>query len=384
MTLTPNFAYKENVSGNALITGNNQQPQNWGPPALSFSNGINGLSDANEAKRKFQTGALSNSNFWIHGRHNFQFGADFTRQQYNIIGQSNPRGSFLFDGEATGNAFADFLLGIPATSTLAFGNADKYLRGSLYDGFITDDMRLSPSLTMNVGVRWEYQSPETELRGRLVNLDVAPGFSNAQPVEAYAPTGPLTGMKYPDSLLQPDKHGFQPRVGLSWRPFPASSMVVRLGYGVNYNTSVYNSIAGQMDQQAPISTSLSVPNPTFEPTLTTGFATLPGISNTLFGIDPRFPHRLRPELEGGDPARPAGRADPDDHLSGDQRNARRAGVQSEHLSDRRRESMSGVPFRICVHDFQRQFHSRGGTGPAAAEAAQRHYRERSLCLFEID
>jgi hypothetical protein len=288
MTLTPNFAYKENVSGNDLITGNNQQPQNWGPPALSFSNGINGLGDANEARRKFQTGALSNSNFWIHGRHNFQFGADFSRQQFNIIGQSNPRGSFLFDGEATGNAFADFLLGIPATSTLAFGNADKYLRGSLYDGFITDDMRISPSLTMSVGVRWEYQSPETELRGRLVNLDVAPGFSNAEPVEAYAPTGPLTGMKYPDSLLQPDKHAFQPRLGLSWRPFPASSMVVRLGYGVNYNTSVYNSIAAQMDQQAPISTSLSVPNPTFEPTLTTGFATLPGISNTLFGIDPRF------------------------------------------------------------------------------------------------
>jgi len=287
-TLTPNFANKENVSGEAEITGNNQQPQNWGPPNLSFSNGLNSLSDANQSVTKSQTAGISANNFWIHGRHNFQFGGDFKKQQVNIIGQTNPRGSFYFDGAATGNALADFLLGIPATTNLAFGNADKYLRSSIYDGYITDDMRLSPSLTMNLGVRWEYWSPETELRGRLVNLDVAPGFSNAAAVTANNPMGPLTGMNYPDSLVRPDKHAFQPRLGLSWRPFPASSMVVRLGYGVTYNTSVYQPIATQMDQQEPFSTSVSVPNPSNIPTLADGFPTSTSVSKPTFGIDPNF------------------------------------------------------------------------------------------------
>jgi len=288
-TVTPNFANKENISGEAQINGNNQQPQNWGPPSLSFSNGINSLTDANQYVVKTQTAGISADNFWIHGRHEFQFGGDYKKQQFNIIGQSNPRGGFYFDGSETGNAFADFLLGMPATSQLAFGNADKYLRDSIYDAYVTDAVRISPSLTMNIGLRWEYWSPETELRGRLVNLDVTPGFANALPVEAYNPVGPLTGMKYPDSLTRPDKHEFQPRLGLSWRPFPASSMVVRLGYGVNYNTSVYQTIAASMDQQAPISTSLSVQStPSNVLTLADGFKASQNVSTTTFGIDPNF------------------------------------------------------------------------------------------------
>ena len=75
--------------------------------------------------------------------------------------------------------------------------------------------------------------------GRLVNLDIAPGFTAVAPVVAIDPAGSLTGQHYPDSLVHPDKHGFQPRIGIAWRPFPASSMVVRAGYGIYYNTSVY-------------------------------------------------------------------------------------------------------------------------------------------------
>src|SRR5580698_3473980 len=160
----PNFAFKENISGDAGIFGNNQQPQNWGPPGLGFSSGITGLGDGNLSSIHNQTGAVNNDNTWIRGRHNVQFGGDYKKQQFNTIGQTNPRGAFTFDGVATGNDFADFLLGIPATSNLAFGNADKYLRASIYDGYINDDLRISPSLTMSVGVRWEYWSPETELR----------------------------------------------------------------------------------------------------------------------------------------------------------------------------------------------------------------------------
>lgn len=288
--IIPNFAYKENISGEAGINGNNQQPQNYGPPALIFSNGITPLTDGQRAVTHSQTGAISADNMWIHGRHNVSFGGDFKKQQFNDLGQTDPRGTFQFTGAATGSGFADFLLGIPDTSSIAFGNADKYLRSTLYDAYIQDDLRVSPSLTLNVGVRWEYNSPITELYGRLVNLDVVPGFSAVAPVVASDPAGPLTGMKYPDSLVHPDKHAFQPRIGLSWRPFPASSMVVRAGYGVNYNTSVYQGIARQMDQQFPLSKSLNVQNSPADPlTLANGFnaSPLPGNNNT-FGIDPNF------------------------------------------------------------------------------------------------
>src|SRR6202030_845142 len=96
--------------------------------------------------------------------------------------------------------------------------------------------------------------------GRLVNLDVASGFSAIAPVLASNPKGPLTGKSYPDSLVEPNKHAFQPRVGLSWRPFMASSMVIRAGYAVGYDAQVYFPIAARMAQQSPLSKSLSIAN----------------------------------------------------------------------------------------------------------------------------
>jgi hypothetical protein len=313
VTTTPNFANKENVSEEAGILGNNQQPVNWGPPNLNFSSGIAPLSDANAGSTHNQTHAFGVDSLWNRGRHNLTYGADFKRLEFNSISQQNPRGTFTFNGTYTaplatgsgtpvlGSDFADFLLGVPDTSGIAYGNADKYFRESLYDAFITDDWRIGPSLTVNAGVRWEYSAPITELYGRLVNLDVAPGYSAIAPV-TYAnpeyfvnptvtagPVGPLTGIRYPSSLLEPDKHAFQPRLGLAWRPIPASSLVIRAGYGVYYNTSVYQSIAQQMAQQFPLSTSLSLPNSPAHPlTLANGFTIPVGIVPNTFAIDPNF------------------------------------------------------------------------------------------------
>src|SRR5208337_3555252 len=192
---------------------------------------------------------------WSRDRHNITFGGDFRRQQFNYLSQQDPRGMFTFTGAATqGNAdgtavggsdFADFLLGIPDTSSIAFGNADKYFRESVYDAYITDDWRMSPEFTLNAGIRWEYGAPISELFGRLVNLDIAPGFAAVAPIVANDPVGPLTGQRYPDSLIRPDKLGFEPRVGIAWRPISGSSMVVRAGYGIYYDTSVYQTIALQ-------------------------------------------------------------------------------------------------------------------------------------------
>ena len=155
-------------------------------------------------------------------RHNFDYGGDFRRQEFNEYQQQNPRGAFVFTGAATqaggssssggastttGSDFADFLLGIPDTSAISFGNPDKYFRQSVYDLYFTDDWRLLPELTINAGMRWDYGAPMTELFGRLANLDVSQGFASVAPVLGSNPKGSVTGMTYPSSLVRPDKRG---------------------------------------------------------------------------------------------------------------------------------------------------------------------------------
>jgi hypothetical protein len=287
--ITPYFENRVNVSGDAGISGNNQDPVNWGPPTLNFASGISGLTDGLPSDNRNQTSGVSMDNFWSHSGHNLTFGGDFRRQEFNILSQQNPRGAFTFTGAASGSDFADFLLGVPDTSSIAFGNADKYFRSSTYEAYVNDDWRLSPGFTLNVGVRWEYWSPITEKYGRLVNLDIAPGYTAEVPVVASDPTGAITQEAYPDSLIHPDKHAIQPRVAFAWRPLAASSMVVRGGYGVYYNTSVYLPLATQMAQQFPLSKSLSVVNSPNNPlTLASGFNASPTITPDVFAVDPNF------------------------------------------------------------------------------------------------
>ena len=298
---SPYFANLVNVSGKAGITGNDQTPNNWGPPSLNFQSGLGGLSDGTESTNRNQTGGVSASITWLHRPHNITMGGDFRMLQNNPVSQSNPRGTFTFNGTATqqvvngvavpntGSDFADFLLGIPDTSQIAFGNADKYFRSNAYDAFFTDDWRVSSTFTLNAGLRWEYNSPVIEERGRLVNLDLGPGFSNPNPVVANNPIGPVSGLHYPDSLVHPDKRAIQPRVSFAWHPFFGTSTIFRGAYGVYYDTSVYQTIANQMMQQSPLSKSLSVQNSAADPlTLANGFNASPSITTNTFALDPNF------------------------------------------------------------------------------------------------
>jgi len=276
----PYFGNKIDVSGNAGITGNDRDPQNWGPPALSFAGGIARLSTGSYAFDRTQSNVVGYTSSWGHGRHSFGYGVDYRRQQFNLFSQQNGRGTFTFNRAETGNDFADFLLGIPTASSLALGNADKYFRQSFTNAYLTDDFRVISSLTLNVGVRWEYEAPITEKYGRLVNMDIAPGFVSALPVIAGT-----SG----NSLIRPDKNGLQPRIGLAWRPRAESSMVVRAGYGIYRDTNVYRAIADQMAQQSPLSNSLSVQNTPSNPlTLANGFIGSPTVTATTFAVDPNF------------------------------------------------------------------------------------------------
>ena len=295
----PHFAYVTNISGNAGITGNDQEPSEWGPPSLAFSSGIAGLTDGNSQFNRNRTdqGLLRIST--TRGRHTILAGGDLRRQEYNLLQQQNPRGNFTFTDAATsgsgassttsGSDLADFLLGLPDTSAVAYGNADKYLRQTVFDLYVNDDWRVRPELTINAGLRWEYGEPITELEGRLVNLDITPGFAAAAPVLGSSPKGPLTGQQYPSSLIRPDLLGMEPRVALSWRPIPASTLVVRAGYGIYDDTSIYLGAAESMSQQTPLSNSLNVQRSATCPlTLANGFLDCAGTTTENFAVDPNL------------------------------------------------------------------------------------------------
>jgi len=300
--VVPNFAHRENVAAAAGIAGTDQDAADWGPPALTFSSGISGLSDGESSFNRDRTDAISASTEIYHGHLNVTIGGDLRKLEYNDFFQQNPRGSFTFTGAATvgpgsatagtgsaGSELADFLIGVPDTSSIAYGNADKYLRQSVYDVYFTDDWRILPVLTINAGLRWEDGEPISELKGRLVNLDVASGFSAVASVLGSSPVGTLTGSHYPGSLIRPDRRGIEPRVGLAWRPIPASTVVVRAGYGIYRDSSVYQNSALQMTQQAPLSKSLNVANSGACPlTLANGFEPCATTSADGFAMDPNF------------------------------------------------------------------------------------------------
>ena len=287
--VTPNFANHVNVSGMAGIGGNDQDATDWGPPALGFSSGLAGLTDGNSAFNRNRADSLTASSLIYRGKHNVTVGGEFRRQEYNQFSQQNPRGTFGFTGAATGSDLADFLIGVPDTSSIAYGNADKYLRETVGSVYFTDDWRVLPILTINAGARWDYSAPMTELFGRLVNIDVASGFTAVAPVVASNPVGPVTGDHYPTSLIRPDKTVFEPRIGITWRPIPASTVVIRAGYGIYPDTSVYQNIELQLAQQAPLSKSLTVENSAACPlTLANGFTPCSSVTEDGFGIDPNF------------------------------------------------------------------------------------------------
>jgi hypothetical protein len=287
-TLTPFFANRIDVSGDAGIAGNDRSPVNWGPPAIAFPT-VADLDDGEYQRTVTSLHALGVSFMWRRAGHNMTFGGDVNRTAFDQAAQPEARGTLSFTGAATGNALADFLLGIPTASSMAFGTTHTVLRGATFDAYFTDDFRVAPGFTLNAGVRWEYESPFTEREGRLVNFDVAPGFSAVSPVLASDSVGLLTGRRYPAALLQADRRGIEPRIAASWRPRLMSSLVIRAGYGLYRNLGTYQSLAQLLAQQPPFARTFSIQNTPATPlTLANPFPiSLPTNSNT-FAIDPDY------------------------------------------------------------------------------------------------
>jgi trimeric autotransporter adhesin len=280
------FSYGTNVAAELGIQGTSQEPINYGPPTLSFTN-FSSLTDAIPSDAVVQYLSESEAYSWVKHNHTMTFGGDFKRQDRNTITDQNARGTFTFDGIATsafnssgqplpntGLDFADYLLGLPAASSVQFGGSSTYFRQNAYDAYANDDWRVNSNLTLMYGLRYEYYSPLSEKYGHLVNLDVAPGFTAVAPVLAGS-VGPYSG-QFPTSLIEPDRHDFAPRAGLAWKPSAKHSTVVRLGYGIYYNPTALNQLATELSEQPPFAQTERLSTSTTDVlTLQNGLATAP-------------------------------------------------------------------------------------------------------------
>lgn len=280
------YAFVDDITGTLGINGVSQNPFDWGLPSLSFTN-FGGLQDINPQLLRNQTFTYSDNMIWNHGKHTWRWGGDFRRIQLNTETDSNARGSFIFTGlntsqmvggqpvANTGLDFADFLLGLPQQTSAQYGVNNYHFRGNSWDLYAQDEWKLRGNLTLNLGVRYEYVSPYTEINNRIVNLDLSPGVSSltagppAVAVVLPGQVGPYNG-PYPDTLVRPDRNNFAPRVGFAWKPL--SQTVVRGGYGINYNTGAYQSIVQQLAFQPPFSfTQTNVQSNPGDLTLQNGF-----------------------------------------------------------------------------------------------------------------
>lgn len=239
----------------ASLTIPNNVPLNYGVPDISLSNGIQGLSETQPSFSIAQTISFTQVLSWIHGKHNMRFGGDYRRVHRDFLAGSNATGDFAFSGlftqdaaqdPTTGSSIADFLLGLPQSTTLNSSLAKSYLRDNVVDAYAMDDWRMLPSFTLNFGVRWEFFAPYTEKYGHLADVVTNPndGFSSES-----EQTAGMNGL--PDSLVLPWHRAFQPRVGLAWRVPKIKQTVVRAGFGTNYTVGEYAGFATTMAHQPP-------------------------------------------------------------------------------------------------------------------------------------
>ena len=297
----PFFAYSSNIAAELGIIGTTQEPVAYGPPNLSFTN-FGGLSDGSASLSRNQTtNVTENLTLVLKRKHNLTFGAGYRRLQQNPLNYANARGSFSFSGlltsgldergnplKNTGFDFADFLLGFPQSSTLQFGAKSDYFRSWNLNGFVQDDWRVRPNLSINVGLRYEYFSPYTELFGRMANLDLNSTIT-ALAVITPGMNGPYSG-SLPSSLVRPDTNNWSPRFGFAFKPNPKKPLTFRGGYSIFFNGSAYGNFATKLASQPPFvhtaSLSTSLDNPL---TLQNGFAAAPTQTVTNnYAIDPNY------------------------------------------------------------------------------------------------
>jgi hypothetical protein len=214
------------------------------------------------------------------GSHSFKFGADLSYEKIVHDTLLDNYGVFAFNGSKTGNAYADFLLGVPSTFTQD-APIRKTDNGAYISLFAQDDFRVHPRVTLNLGVRYDLQFPFTDPQDR--KLAYAPGKKST-----VTPSAP-EGLLFPGDagvsrgIVKTDINNIAPRLGLSWDPKGDGRMAVRAGFGLFYGSITGNEWNTTADNQ-PFTVRQSFPTVY---TLSDPYHNLPG------GVGP-FPFNYSP------------------------------------------------------------------------------------------
>ena len=214
-----------------------------GLPQFSIS-GYPRMGDRNQpfVKRENEVGQLTDDFTILKGRNSIKAGIDLRKEEMFIGFINRPNGDFEFNGRHTGSAAADFLLGMPSRFRTAVPGADSINEGSgwLYAAYLQDEFRVTPRMTLNLGLRYEVALP-FEDSGDALN-SFRPGQQSTRFPEAP------TGLVYPGDAGVPagtydtDRNNIAPRLAMVWDPRGDGRTSIRAGWGI-----FYDSIPGQGD-----------------------------------------------------------------------------------------------------------------------------------------
>jgi hypothetical protein len=206
-----------------------ETPFNGGVPQVAITgfSTIGGATNLPQDRRD-NTYQIVDNVIWIKSAHTLKFGGDIRRFQSNLYFISQGRGIFNFNATATAptsrNSFADLLLGLPTRTQRNPLAPSTYSRTSSFNFYTQDDWKVNSRLTLNLGLRWEMNTPMTEKYNTISSFDPRTGQ-----IRVAGQNG------VPDNLFKYDYNNFAPRIGFAWQPLGDSKTVVRGGAGVFYN-----------------------------------------------------------------------------------------------------------------------------------------------------
>lgn len=236
------------ATGLTNVTRDGNIPNIHQVPVLTFASGAALQTIEATRERDFNedlTFQWQNTVTKIAGKHSLKLGFEVNkRHQNDQFQQADLFGSYRFSNRYTGFNFADFLLGTPDRISRSPFAEIVAMRQVSWEGFVQDDYKITNSLTLNLGFRYELGEAWTVNGDRLSAFDPASGsivvpdsalplVSDLFPTDQVAVIGhSQTG--FSERLFNTDKNNFAPRVGFAWRPFGAT-FVIRGGYGIFYN-----------------------------------------------------------------------------------------------------------------------------------------------------
>jgi carboxypeptidase family protein len=225
--------------------------------------GFFSIGDNLEAKFPRTGFEWANRTSWVHGRHSLQFGGEVNRQRADIANQFRRAGHFVFSGDVTGLAMADYFLGSIRTFDQGTGEY-KANRATSAALFFQDDWKVCPRLTLNLGIRYEPTPPWHEERGRIQIFRIEDFAAKVKSSKfANAPFGETFrgDPGVPEDGTLGDYNNFGGRAGFAWDVFGDGKTSLRGGAGMFYDQHLQGDTNNNAVNAPPWSIRLSVTQP---------------------------------------------------------------------------------------------------------------------------